>query len=79
MTRPSLARVKRTRYEFKTRAMSLMPQPVAPPIRSDETGGALRVGNSRVLLELVVRAFHDRATPEVIVQRYPRPVFCRAH
>ena len=50
--------------------MSLMPQPVAPPIRPDESG-ALRVGNSRVLLELVVRAFQDGATPEVIVQRYP--------
>src|SRR5687767_3980201 len=46
-----------------------MPQP-APPIRRDETG-ALRVGNSRVLLELVVRAFQDGATPEAIVQRYP--------
>jgi uncharacterized protein (DUF433 family) len=31
----------------------------------------LRVGNSRVLLELVVRAFQDGATPEAIVQRYP--------
>jgi uncharacterized protein (DUF433 family) len=50
--------------------VSLMPQPVAPPIRPDETG-ALRVGDSRVLLELVVRAFQDGATPEAIVQRYP--------
>jgi uncharacterized protein (DUF433 family) len=50
--------------------MSLMPQPVSPPIRPDESG-ALRVGNSRVLLELVVRAFQDGATPEAIVQRYP--------
>lgn len=42
----------------------------APPLREDKTG-ALRVGNSRVLLELVVRAFQDGATPETIVQRYP--------
>jgi uncharacterized protein (DUF433 family) len=32
--------------------------------------GALRVGHSRVLLELVIRAFQDGATPETIVQRY---------
>jgi uncharacterized protein (DUF433 family) len=33
--------------------------------------GAFRVGDSRVLLELVVRAFQDGATPEAIAQRYP--------
>ncbi len=42
----------------------------APPLREDETG-ALRVGGTRVLLELVVHAFEDGATPETIVQRYP--------
>lgn len=41
----------------------------APPLTEDATG-ALRVGNSRVLLELVVRAFQDGATPETILQRY---------
>jgi uncharacterized protein (DUF433 family) len=41
----------------------------APPLREDATG-ALRVGASRVLLELVIRAFQDGATPETIVQRY---------
>ena len=30
----------------------------------------MRVGASRVLLELVIRAFQDGATPETIVQRY---------
>jgi len=44
-------------------------QAEAPPIRED-ADGALRVGNSRVLLELVIRAFQDGATPETIVQRY---------
>jgi uncharacterized protein (DUF433 family) len=44
-------------------------QVAAPPLRED-TDGALRVGNSRVLLELVIRAFQDGATPETIVQRY---------
>jgi uncharacterized protein (DUF433 family) len=42
----------------------------APPLRQDESG-AIRVGRSRVLLELVVRAFQDGAAPETIVQRYP--------
>jgi uncharacterized protein (DUF433 family) len=40
------------------------------PLRSDASG-ALRVGESQVLLELVIRAFQDGATPEAIVQRYP--------
>ena len=36
-----------------------------------DTSGALRVGDSQVLLELVIRAFQDGATPEEIAQRYP--------
>src|SRR5437016_6284150 len=50
--------------------MSFAAQPESPPLREDASG-AIRVGNSRVLLELVVRAFQDGATPETIVQRYP--------
>jgi uncharacterized protein (DUF433 family) len=49
--------------------MTLAVQPEAPPLVEDESGG-LRVGRSRVLLDLVVRAFDDGATPEAIVQRY---------
>lgn len=41
----------------------------APPLHEDETG-AVRVGNSRVLLETVIRAFQDGASPESIVNRY---------
>ena len=41
----------------------------SPPLREDETG-AIRIGDSRVLLELVIRAFQDGASPETIVQRY---------
>ena len=41
-----------------------------PPLREDSSG-ALRIGTSRVLLELVIQAFQDGATPEAIVQRYP--------
>jgi uncharacterized protein (DUF433 family) len=50
-------------------AVSLTAQAEAPPIRED-SAGAVRVGDSRVLLELVIRAFQDGATPETIVQRY---------
>ena len=49
--------------------MAFTAQAEAPPLREDATG-ALRVGDSRVLLELVIRAFQDGATPEMIVQRY---------
>lgn len=49
--------------------MAFTAQPEAPPLHEDATG-ALRVGGSRVLLELVIRSFQDGATPETIVQRY---------
>src|SRR5437764_1234165 len=49
--------------------MSFTAEPEAPPLRED-ADGAWPVGDSRVLLELVVRAFQDGATPEAIVQRY---------
>jgi uncharacterized protein (DUF433 family) len=49
--------------------MSFTVQSESPPLRED-AAGAVRVGDSRVLLELVIRAFQDGATPETIVQRY---------
>lgn len=49
--------------------MALVTYAEAPPLREEEDG-AVRVGASRVLLELVIRAFQDGATPESIVQRY---------
>jgi uncharacterized protein (DUF433 family) len=50
--------------------MGIALQVEAPPLRTDSSG-ALRIGGSRVLLELVVRAFEDGATPETIAQQYP--------
>ena len=50
--------------------MEIILQSEAPPLRQDASG-ALRVGHSRVLVELVVRAFQGGATPEAIAQRYP--------
>ena len=49
--------------------MAFNVQTEAPPLSEDATG-ALRVGSSRVLMEIVVRAFQDGATAETIVQRY---------
>ncbi|MCY7275160.1 MAG: DUF433 domain-containing protein [Phormidesmis sp. CAN_BIN44] len=49
--------------------MNLVLERETPPLREDETG-AIRVGNSRVLLELVIRAFQDGTSPESIVHRY---------
>lgn len=45
------------------------PLAITVPLR-EEPAGVLRVGNSRVLLELVLRAFKAGATPEAIVQSY---------
>jgi len=50
--------------------VSLSVQSERPPLR-DEADGAMRVGDSRVLLELLIHAFQDGATPEEIVQQYP--------
>lgn len=43
--------------------------PLDVPLRKEESG-AIRVGKTRVLLELVIWAFRDGATPDEIVQRY---------
>src|SRR5205807_3688968 len=45
------------------------PLTVAVPLR-EEPSGVFRIGKSRVLLELVLRAFKAGATPEAIVQSY---------
>ena len=54
--------------------MDIVLQAEAPPLRQDSSGG-LRIGKSRVLLELVIHAFEDGATPEAIAQRYPTATF----
>jgi uncharacterized protein (DUF433 family) len=47
--------------------LNIQVQPI--PLRQDEDGN-WRVGNSRVLLELVVEAFNNGQTPEEIIQSY---------
>lgn len=50
--------------------MIALPDPEQIPIRRDKHG-RLRVGNTRVLLDLIVYAFWRGATPETIVDSYP--------
>jgi|SRR5580700_8895725 uncharacterized protein (DUF433 family) len=59
----------RCRFHVGDSSMAFSAQAESPPLR-EEADGALRIGNSRVLLELVIRAFQDGTTPESIVQRY---------
>jgi uncharacterized protein (DUF433 family) len=49
--------------------MILTVQPEAPPLRIDDRG-VVRVGSTRILLDLVIRAYQLGATPEAIVQAY---------
>jgi uncharacterized protein (DUF433 family) len=49
--------------------MNIPIQPVSVPLFEDGQGG-LRVIGTRVLLERIVHAFEDGATPEGIVQSY---------
>jgi uncharacterized protein (DUF433 family) len=44
-------------------------EPLTVPLRRDGSG-SLRVGKTRVLLELIIRAFRNGATPEEIVQAF---------
>jgi uncharacterized protein (DUF433 family) len=46
------------------------PPTITVPLHTDENG-KIRVGNSRVLLELVIHAYYLGETPESIVDSYP--------
>jgi uncharacterized protein (DUF433 family) len=50
--------------------MISIPSSVAVPLRTDQYG-AIRIGSTRVLLEIVIRAFQRGETPEGIVQSFP--------
>jgi uncharacterized protein (DUF433 family) len=47
--------------------LALQTDPV--PLRED-AGGAIRVGETRVLLDVVIQSFEDGDTPETIVQQF---------
>jgi uncharacterized protein (DUF433 family) len=50
--------------------MTINPITEQIPIRTDEHG-RMRVGNTRVLLDLVIHSFRLGSTPETIVDQYP--------
>jgi uncharacterized protein (DUF433 family) len=50
--------------------MPLIIHPEPVPLRTDEYG-VIRVGDSQVVLDIVIRAFNNGADPESIVHGYP--------
>jgi uncharacterized protein (DUF433 family) len=58
---------------IQERFVTFDPQPV--PLRQDEHG-AIRVGDTRVLLDLVLHEFENGATPEEIVESYDALSLC---
>jgi uncharacterized protein (DUF433 family) len=57
----------------------LLPFPsVSPPLRLDE-GGAVRVGKSRISLDLVVEQYESGMTPEDMVRAYDSLVLADVH
>lgn len=67
--RYSVPGVANANLKQEIRSLSFSLQADSPPLHED-SDGALRVGSSRVLLELVIQSFQDGATPETIVQQY---------
>lgn len=49
-----------------------------PPLRFDE-GGAVRVGNSRVTLDIVVEQYENGMTPEDMVRAYDSLLLADVH
>ena len=49
--------------------MTILFQAEAPPLRVDESG-SIRIGSTRVLLELVIDEYQRGASPELIVEAY---------
>ena len=54
-------------FVVRKTAVGLVRQKEEPPLRWNSTG-VLRIGDSRILLELVIHAFEDGATLETIAQ-----------
>ena len=50
----------------------------APPLRVDD-GGAIRVGKSRISLDLVVEQYENGMTPEDMVRAYDTLALAEAH
>jgi uncharacterized protein (DUF433 family) len=64
--------------ERKSPAEALPLQAERPPLRVDE-GGAVRVGKSRISLDLVVEQYENGMTPEDMVRAYDTLVLADVH
>jgi uncharacterized protein (DUF433 family) len=53
-------------------------QPVRPPLRVDE-GGVIRIGNSRISLDLVVEQYENGMTPDDMVRAYDTLALADVH
>lgn len=53
-------------------------EPVRPPLRLDE-GGAVRIGNTRISLDLIVEQYENGMTPEEMVRAYDTLVLADVH
>ena len=59
-------------------AMALPLHTVVPPLRVDE-GGAVRVGNSRITLDLIVEQYENGMNPDDIVRAYDTVALADIH
>ena len=56
-----------THGDIPAESISLVPE--APPLRKDE-GGVIRVGKTRVSIDVVVEQYENGMTPEDLVRAY---------
>ena len=63
---------------MKSLADALLLHTEVPPLRVDE-GGAVRVGKSRISLDLVVEQYENGMTPEDMVRAYDTLVLADVH
>src|SRR5438445_6156205 len=64
--------------EHELNGLSLPLQADPPPLRVDE-GGVIRVGKSRISLDLVVEQYENGMTPEDMVRAYDTLVLADVH
>src|SRR5438552_4789370 len=63
---------------MSTLANALSCQPELPPLRADQ-GGAVRIGNSRVGLDVLIEQYENGMTPEDMVRAYDTLALADVH
>jgi uncharacterized protein (DUF433 family) len=65
--------------KIEVRSAETLPLPaLSPPLRVDQ-GGVVRVGNSRISLDLIVEQYENGMTPEDMVRAYDTLVLADVH